>query len=660
MDNGKKTSTQSSRSFEPPPIIKAPKKPNQEYKRRKLLGEGGFGKCYEIEDKEGKILAVKVVAKSSLRSSKNRDKLLSEIQIHKIMDHPHIVKFYECFEDSSFVYMIMELCENKTLAYMNKRRQRLTEAEVRYFMRQLLDACEYMHRCFVIHRDLKLANLFLSKDMKIKIGDFGLAARLERKGERKKTICGTPNYIAPEILFDQVKGHSFEADVWSLGVIMYTLLFGRPPFQTEGKVDQIYKKIKELKYDFPGNINDVSKEAKALINLMLTLEPEKRPTIQQIRDNDFFLLGVIPTEIPVSALTIAPSFELPPLTKPRINLSLANRRPLRVIQIGSNLNNLNSASTAKKSIHPVEVKTLATKPENKLINPVTSNTETISTQAPLTSVSTTNSTRVQNITNAVVLNHNNTASTSSSCVAKKDPSNKARIGVLESVYNTLSTAFDKISEGKESLPQVFDDKSPTTPLVFISKWMDYTNKYGLGYQLTDGSVGVNFNDKTTLIMSPNGCNFEYIYNNKTSANCIMPIRKPYTVDDYPQDLNKKLYLLQNFRNYMNEVLPKISPTYTFVDKNRTHNMEFLTKYKRTPHAVLFRLSNRLLQVNFFDHEKIILSEEGRVITYIDEARGINTHTISEILRGDYATEKNRLKYVKDVLKKLIEAVNSRK
>ncbi|CAG8687985.1 31675_t:CDS:10, partial [Racocetra persica] len=589
---------------------------------------GGFGKCYEVEDKEGRVLAVKVVAKSSLRSLKNRDKLLSEIQIHKKMDHPHIVKFYECCEDPSFVYMIMELCENKTLAYMNKRRQRLTEAEVRYFMRQLLDACEYMHRNFVIHRDLKLANLFLSKDMKIKIGDFGLAAQLEREGDRKKTICGTPNYIAPEVLFDQVKGHSFEADVWSLGVIM-------PPFQTEGKVDQIYKKIKELKYDFPGNINDVSKEAKALINLMLTLDPEKRPTIQQVRDHDFFRLGVTPSEIPVSALTIAPSFELPPLTRPRINLSLANRRPLRVIQIGTNLNNLNStaASVAKKSIYPVEVKPLPLRSEKKLVNSVASKPEPKpnSTEAPLISASAINSARVQNIANsianAIVPNCNNASSTSSTCITKKDSSNKTRVGVLESVYNTLSTAFDQMLEGKEVLPHVFD-KQPTTPLVFISKWMDYTNKYGLGYQLTDGSVGVNFNDKTTLIMSPNG----HIY-----------------ITIKPQQIN--------FRNYMNEVLPKISTTYTFVDNNRTNNMEFLTKYKRTPHAVLFRLSNRLVQVNFFDHEKIILSEEGRVITYIDEARGINTHTISEILKGDHATEKNRLKYVKDVLKKLVEAAH---
>ncbi|CAG8526133.1 10758_t:CDS:10 [Cetraspora pellucida] len=625
MDNEKKkSSTQSSRSFEPPLIIKPPKKPNQEFKRRKLLGEGGFGKCYEVEDKEGRVLAAKVVAKSSLRSSKNRD---------------------------------------KTLAYMNKRRQRLTEAEVRYFMRQLLDACEYMHRHFVIHRDLKLANLFLSKDMKIKIGDFGLAAQLEREGDRKKTICGTPNYIAPEVLFDQVKGHSFEADVWSLGVIMYTLLFGRPPFQTEGKVDQIYKKIKELKYDFPGNINDVSKEAKALINLMLTLDPEKRPTIQQVRDHDFFRLGVTPSEIPVSALNIAPSFELPPLTRPRINLSLANRRPLRVIQIGTNLNNLNSTSayTAKKSIYPIDVKPLPSKSEKKLINRVTSKPEPSSTQAPLIPASAINSERAQDIANsianAIVPNDYNASSTSSTCITKKEFSNKTRVGVLESVYNTLSTAFDQMLEGKEVLPHVFDDKQPTTPIVFISKWMDYTNKYGLGYQLTDGSVGVNFNDKTTLIMSPNGHNCEYIYNNKTSANCIVPTREPFTINDYPKDLSKKFFLLQNFRNYMNEVLPKISTTYTFVDNNLTHNMEFLTKYKRTPHAVLFRLSNRLVQVNFFDHEKIILSEEGRAITYIDEARGINTYTISEILKGDHATEKNRLKYVKDVLKKLVEAAH---
>ena len=88
-----------------------------------------------------------------------------------------------------------------------------------------------MHQFNVIHRDLKLGNLFLSDKMEIKIGDFGLATRLEYEGERKRTICGTPNYIAPEIL-EGKSGHSFEVDIWAVGVIIYTLLIGKPPFET--------------------------------------------------------------------------------------------------------------------------------------------------------------------------------------------------------------------------------------------------------------------------------------------------------------------------------------------------------------------------------------------------------------------------------------------
>ena len=95
-------------------------------------------------------------------------------------------------------------------------------------MVQVLEGLEYLHAHKIIHRDLKLGNLFLTENMQIKIGDFGLATKLDFSGEKKRTICGTPNYIAPEIL--ESKGHSYEVDIWSFGVIIYTLTFGRPPF----------------------------------------------------------------------------------------------------------------------------------------------------------------------------------------------------------------------------------------------------------------------------------------------------------------------------------------------------------------------------------------------------------------------------------------------
>lgn len=98
-------------------------------------------------------------------------------------------------------------------------------------MLQLISAVDYMHSNRVIHRDLKLGNIFLNSNMEIKVGDFGLAAKLEFSDEKKRTMCGTPNYIAPEIVEGSV-GHSYEVDIWSMGVICYAFLFGRPPFET--------------------------------------------------------------------------------------------------------------------------------------------------------------------------------------------------------------------------------------------------------------------------------------------------------------------------------------------------------------------------------------------------------------------------------------------
>lgn len=108
----------------------------------------------------------------------------------------------------------------QTVVDFLRKRRRLTEAEVRYYMKQVIEAVQHMHIHRVIHRDLKLGNFFLTTDMVLKIGDFGLAATIKHDGERKKTICGTPNYIAPEVLFDTQNGHSYEVDIWSLGVVL--------------------------------------------------------------------------------------------------------------------------------------------------------------------------------------------------------------------------------------------------------------------------------------------------------------------------------------------------------------------------------------------------------------------------------------------------------
>lgn len=144
------------------------------------------------------------------------------------------------------------------------------------------------------------------------MGDFGLATKLDFEGERKRTVCGTPNYIAPEIIDNSgsATGHSYEVDIWSFGVIIYTLLIGRPPFETSD-VKTTYKKIKSVDYSFPENV-PISEQAKSLIKSILVQDPFKRPKIEEILDHAFFTgTGqAIPKFMPVSTLACPPSNQL--------------------------------------------------------------------------------------------------------------------------------------------------------------------------------------------------------------------------------------------------------------------------------------------------------------------------------------------------------------
>ncbi|EGR31491.1 protein kinase domain protein [Ichthyophthirius multifiliis] len=271
-----------------------------------LLGKGGFAKCYSVTNMETKkILAAKFMPKNALIKNRSRQKLISEIKIHKSLHHNNIVKFEHVFEDDENVYILLELCPHQTLNELIKRRKLLSELETQCYTVQIVNALKYLHANRIIHRDLKLGNLFIGDKMEIKVGDFGLATKLEFDGEKKRTICGTPNYIAPEILDGKI-GHSYEVDVWSLGVIIYTLLIGKPPFETSD-VKSTYKRIKQNSYSFPDHVQ-ISDAAKSLISSILQTEPSDRPTIDEILAHNFINNGgTIPLLLPVSTLQTAPN-----------------------------------------------------------------------------------------------------------------------------------------------------------------------------------------------------------------------------------------------------------------------------------------------------------------------------------------------------------------
>ncbi|KAI8376239.1 kinase-like domain-containing protein [Radiomyces spectabilis] len=187
------------------------------------LGEGATAEVFQAYDSEGQKFAIKVIPKTRIANSYQKARSLDEIKLHRRLDHPNIVKFHCYFFDAEYAYIVMELCENKTLMHLLREETVLSEHQVHHFLVQILEALRYMHAQDIMHGDLKLCNVMLDKNMNPKIGDFGLATYV---CEQKQTgLCGTRHFVAPEV--KNKEGYDKSADIWSIGAITYTMLFGR-------------------------------------------------------------------------------------------------------------------------------------------------------------------------------------------------------------------------------------------------------------------------------------------------------------------------------------------------------------------------------------------------------------------------------------------------
>jgi len=243
--------------------------------QRKKLGEGGYGYVSQASHKASGIQrAVKKVPK---RKVENPERLLAEMSIMKHLDHPNIIKLHETFEDKTYVYMVMELCQGGELFDRIIEAGSFTEVQVAIIMQQILRAVFYMHQNGIVHRDIKPENfLFLTSDPidnnTLKIIDFGLAKHWD-PSTPMTTKAGTPYYVAPEVL-----GGCYDTlcDVWSCGVIMYILLCGFPPFS--GSTDQeVLRAVQHGRWSFRGKAwKCISEEAKDLIGKLLEVVPKER------------------------------------------------------------------------------------------------------------------------------------------------------------------------------------------------------------------------------------------------------------------------------------------------------------------------------------------------------------------------------------------------
>ncbi|PAA63392.1 hypothetical protein BOX15_Mlig031844g2 [Macrostomum lignano] len=253
----------------------------EDYEFGSHLGDGGFGRVYQATCKRtGKPVAIKVLDKRKVHQRNMTSRVISEISIHQRLRHQFVLQLYSYFEDTANVYIVLELCQGGNLHDYVRRNGCLSEDKVRYFLKQIVAGLCYLHRSGIIHRDLTLANLLLTEDCKVKISDFGLAAELS-EDRTNKTMCGTPNYISPEVSSQGVQGP--EVDVWSLGVMLYTMLVGKAPFDTKDPKSTI-DNARRLKYDIPGSLHP---EAIDLIAKLLRERPKERLTLAQVLQHPF-------------------------------------------------------------------------------------------------------------------------------------------------------------------------------------------------------------------------------------------------------------------------------------------------------------------------------------------------------------------------------------
>eukprot|EP00499_Haloplacidia_sp_CaronLabIsolate_P005299 CAMPEP_0196781266 /NCGR_PEP_ID=MMETSP1104-20130614/9371_1 /TAXON_ID=33652 /ORGANISM="Cafeteria sp., Strain Caron Lab Isolate" /LENGTH=316 /DNA_ID=CAMNT_0042151489 /DNA_START=1 /DNA_END=951 /DNA_ORIENTATION=+ len=253
------------------------------YKLGKELGRGSFATVkLATHRKEGTKWAVKIIEKSRLKAE-DEEALKMEIDILQKVEHPNIVELREVFDCRDKVYMMMEVMSGGELFDRIVAKEKYSELEAATVMRKICTALAYCHEHHIVHRDLKPENLLYQSpddDSEIKIADFGLAKLLSEETYMMHTACGTPGYVAPEIL--QGVGYTSAVDMWSMGVILYILLCGFPPFYDENNA-ALFESIKAGAYDFPSPYwDDVSDDAKNLIKGLLILNPAERLTAVQV------------------------------------------------------------------------------------------------------------------------------------------------------------------------------------------------------------------------------------------------------------------------------------------------------------------------------------------------------------------------------------------
>ena len=254
-----------------------------DFEKEKEIGKGGFGLVWKVVHKKtNKVYCIKVIQKSGIIEQKLVDQMNREIEIMYILNHPHCLRLKNHFEDDTNFYLVMPLAAKGQLYRVLRKFRKFDERTAAQILRETISALQYLHQFNppIIHRDIKPENLLLNEGGRVLLADFGWSNFSD--GGVRKTFCGTPEYIAPEMLLK--KGHDTRVDIWSVGVLMFELLSGYSPFVAKNNQD-LYQNIRRLKIQWP---KDMQPLAKNLIGKILKLNPLDRPSLKEILEHQWF------------------------------------------------------------------------------------------------------------------------------------------------------------------------------------------------------------------------------------------------------------------------------------------------------------------------------------------------------------------------------------
>ena len=245
----------------------------------KHIGKGSFSKVYKGYhiDNEDKIVAIKKIFISNI---KIRKYIEQEINVMKKINHENILKLYDVEYGAEFIYLILEYCEHDLYNYLKKNN--INYEEIRYFMSQLLNGLKYMMDKEIVHRDLKPQNILITKDNILKICDFGFAREFKEEN-MSSTFCGSPLYMAPEII--DRNEYNIKSDIWSVGIILYEMCMKFHPFKSDN-IKELLEKIKNKKIEIYFN-EDMPLKCKKLLKKLLKINTQKRITWKELFENEW-------------------------------------------------------------------------------------------------------------------------------------------------------------------------------------------------------------------------------------------------------------------------------------------------------------------------------------------------------------------------------------